>query len=322
MKIRSAAFNAALKNELSGRRLRLAAIRRQREREVYALIPELRALDEGTKARAFELGRQAMSEGSSRLLSEQAQAMIEKSTAEHRRLLREHGFDEDYLDLDCICPECRDTGRVNGELCKCVTQLAVTVAFADSGIRSDQTFEKFDLELQKDQRNRAAMKKIFDQAVNYADSFPENERRDILYFGMPGVGKSYLLNCIGARVLERGYSVLKLNSYELIRLTLDSLRASPEDRPDFTLPDLLIIDDLGTEPMIPNITIETLLSIICTRQEGGKATLFATNLSLSSNDPREQTVQDIYGERLSSRLMAPRTVKLQAVLTENLRFSV
>ena len=74
--------------------------------------------------------------------------------------------------------------------------------------------------------------------------------------------------------------------------------------------------------MIPNITIETLLSIVCRRQDAGKPTLYATNLSLTSGDPREQTIQDFYGERLASRLMAPRSVKLQAVLTENVRFSM
>lgn len=322
MKIRSAAFTQALKNELSARRLRIARLKKERENEVYSRIPELKKLDESTKSIAYDLGRQLMGSQNTKALSAAASAAIAEKRTEHARLLMEHGYPEDYLDPEYICPDCRDTGRIGEELCRCVTQLAVKTAFADSGIDREKCFERFDLNLQKEAKNRAAMKKILEQAVAYADSFPSNDKPDLLYFGMPGVGKTYLLNCIGARVLERGYSVLKLNSYELIRLTLDNLRSEPDARPDFTLPDLLIIDDLGTEPMIPNITIETLLSIICRRQDAGKPTLYATNLSMSSNDPNEQTIQDFYGERLASRLMAPRSIKLQAVLTENVRFSV
>lgn len=322
MKIRSAAFNQALKNELGNRRLRIARLKRERENEVYSRLPQLRSLDEDAKKTAFDLGRMLMGADDALALSEAALAAINEKRAEHERLLVENGYPADYLDPAFICPECRDTGRIGDQLCRCVTLLAVSTAFADSGIDPEKSFERFDLSLQKDERSRAAMKRILDQAIQYADSFPNNEKPDLLYFGMPGVGKTYLLNCIGARVLERGFSVLKLNSNELIRLTLDTLRASPEERPDFMLPELLIIDDLGTEPMIPNITIETLLSIVCRRQDSGKPTLFATNLSLSSNDPSEQTLQTVYGERFASRLMAPRTVKLQAVLTENVRLSV
>ncbi|MBR5948435.1 MAG: ATP-binding protein [Clostridia bacterium] len=322
MKIRSAAFNQALKNELNDRRLRIARLKKERENEVYSRIPELKKLDEETKKAAYDMGRELMGAEDANALGAAASAAIEERLAQHARILRAHGYPENYLDPEYICPDCRDTGRIGDELCRCVTQLAVNTVFADSGIDREKRFERFDLELQKDPRHRAAMKKILDHAIAYADAFPENEKPDLLYFGLPGVGKTYLLNCIGARVLERGYSVLKINSYELIQLTLDNLRAEPDARPDFTLPDLLIIDDLGTEPMIPNITIETLLSILCRRQDSGKPTLFATNLSLTSSDPHEQTMQDFYGERFSSRLMAPRIVKLQAVLTENVRLSM
>lgn len=40
-----------------------------------------------------------------------------------------------------------------------------------------------------------------------------------------------------------------------------------------------MIDDLGTEPMVPGITIETLFALINERQFSGKATVIATNLT-------------------------------------------
>ena len=146
---------------------------------------------------------------------------------------------------------------------------------------------------------------------------------------MTGVGKTYLINCIGCRLLTRGYSVLKISAGRLIDITMQTLRADESEKPDFILPDLLIIDDLGTEPMINNITIETLLSILCRRQDQNKATVIASNLAIADmgnrsdsadkQQIRAETISSRYGERFASRLMAPRTSKLQWIQTENVR---
>ena len=320
MKIKSYEVRRAIEDELASRRLEVKRIRQAREDEAYSAVPELKELDARMRSEAIRLGRTIMNSKSENA-SVEAELEIRLLQKKRAELLRSNGFSEDHLDFEYLCPDCRDTGRVNGELCRCVLQLAVNTAFEDSGIDRVQNFEAFDLSLQKEANNRSAMKKILDAAVAYADSFPDNEKKDILYFGMPGVGKTYLLNCIGARVLERGYSVLKINAHRLIRLTMDGFRSAPEDRPDFSMPDLLIIDDLGTEPMIPNITVETLLSLVCERQEMNKATLFATNLDIVSDGSGVETLQSRYGERFASRLIAPARVKIQGVLTENLRLS-
>ena len=107
-------------------------------------------------------------------------------------------------------------------------------------------------------------------------------------------------------------SVLKLSAYNLIGRILDTLHSDPSERPDFAMPELLIIDDLGTEPMVNNVTVECLLSIICERQDKGLATLFATNLDTEKLIER-------YGERIVSRLLSPRTVKIIPVETANVR---
>ena len=60
-------------------------------------------------------------------------------------------------------------------------------------------------------------------------------------------------------------------------------------------PDLLIIDDLGTEPVLRNVTKEYLLAVIQERMLKHKATLISTNLS-------PEQIFDRYGERLFSRI--------------------
>ena len=322
MRIKSAAFIKALNDELSDRQMRVKRLKEARTAEVYKTVPEMRMLDESLSAIVFDLGKQVMNSADPAEKKALAEKVIAEKKAERTRLLVEHGFSEDYLEPKCICPDCRDTGRIGKELCHCVTQLAVKAAFDDAGINANESFENFDLDLQKEPKNRKKMSKLLTEAIEYADNFPNFDQKDLVYFGPTGVGKTYLLNCIGGRVLKRGYSVLKINAYRLIQMTLDSLRSSPEDKPDFSIPDLLIIDDLGTEPMINTITVETLLSILCDRQDSGKATIFATNLDIiEDGDPpaKNETLETAYGERFVSRLMDPRRSRIRAVRTENVR---
>ncbi|MBO4879839.1 MAG: ATP-binding protein [Clostridia bacterium] len=319
MRIRSAAFITALNNELADRKRRISKLKKEREAEIYGKFPRIRELDESIRSIAFDMGKKAIESEDPSGIRALAESVIAEKKLVRDCLLREAGYTADYLDPQYFCEDCHDTGRIGAELCHCVVQLAVNTAFNDSGINASQNFSNFDLDLQKNKNSRKAMQLIYDYALRYANSFPNNERHDIVFFGPTGVGKTYLLNCIGGRVLSRGYSVLKINAHRLIQLTLDNLRTSPEERPDFIMPDLLIIDDLGTEPMIPNITVETLLSILSERQDLGKSTLFATNLEVLPDANGTETIQSTYGERFASRLMAPKNVFLRAVRTDNLR---
>ena len=320
MKIRSVALSRALTEEMSKRRRAMQRKEDVRYQEVCSHIPQIREMDNDLKCMTYDIGKRIMGNKGGDDVHETAQMFILSQQEERNKLLTQNGFPIDYLDKQYVCELCHDTGRIGRDLCKCVIQLAINTAFEDSGIDPKQSFENFDINLQKTPTDRIAMTKIRDAAITYADSFPDTEKRDLLYFGEPGVGKTFLVNCIGGRILKRGYSVLKLSAHRLIQLTLDTLRTDPIDRPDFILPDLLIIDDLGTEPMIRNITIETLLSILCQRQDMNKATVVSTNLDvLSSGSMPNDTIWSVYGERFASRLMAPKTVKIQAIHTENVR---
>lgn len=74
----------------------------------------------------------------------------------------------------------------------------------------------------------------------------------------------------------------------------------------------MIIDDLGTEPMINSVTRETLFSILNERQSARKATLWATNRSLDD-------ILASYGDRFFSRLVAPRETMVLRLEGDDLR---
>ena len=58
---------------------------------------------------------------------------------------------------------------------------------------------------------------------------------------------------------------------------------------------LLLVDDLGTEPLMRNITVEYLFLLINERMEAGLSTMVTTNLNPAQ-------ILERYGERVCSRL--------------------
>ena len=75
-----------------------------------------------------------------------------------------------------------------------------------------------------------------------------------------------------------------------------------------------MIDDLGTEPMLKNVTVEYLLLVIEERQTKGRATLVTTNLDTDGILLR-------YGERIYSRLSHKQRSKIIEMNGKDLRIN-
>lgn len=216
------------------------------------------------------------------------------------------GYSPEALRPRYHCPVCKDTGFVGSpvhEYCACI-KVALMRRLYDAANIGDETFENFDLRIFSDvpeektgksQRQTMAAYRSYCEA--YADAFPDVRRRNLLLTGPTGLGKTYLLNCISARLLDRGKAVLRLTAYRM----LDAMRRYHRGQDDgglelMTTAEVLVIDDLGTEPMLENITIEYLFTLLNERRANRLPTLVATNLT-----PRE--LQARYTERIFSRLM-------------------
>lgn len=306
-------FGKEVEGELSIRKNRSGRMLMEHKKNIsrnYPAIEELRreiseiSLDFADKIMASPKDADA--------LESLARQMLDTKEAQLREMLVNNGFPADYLEFKYVCEVCRDTGVADGQMCGCVKQLVINDMFSGSGINRVECFENFRHDLLSVPKEQRAMERIFEYCVNYADSFPNNDVQDLMLIGAPGIGKTFLLNSIGFRVLENGHSVLKITANRLVNTVLDSISDKEKGRPDFVLPELLIIDDLGTEPMIPNITIETILSIICERQDMRKSTVIATNKDVGS-------LQEDYGDRVLSRLISPNFVKMIRINTSSVR---
>ena len=270
-----------------------------RFRHVYEQLPELKALHEKIQALQLEQIKQA-------LTGEFDTAALHDLMETAEVMLTSAGYDADFLDPIHTCADCRDTGFLaNGTRCACFKKRVLedkldAARLTDSGI----SFEAFNLLLFDDtpmdggRSPRDFMRAVKNRCETYADSFPA-ARPILLLSGGIGLGKTYIAKCIMRRVIERGYTAAFYTAYRLFSLFhRDRLGENVDLDPIFRVP-LLIIDDIGTEPMTRNVTVEYFFDLINERLAQELHTIIVTNLPFHD-------IKDRYGERIHSRLMAER----------------
>jgi DNA replication protein DnaC len=106
------------------------------------------------------------------------------------------------------------------------------------------------------------------------------ERRDVLWLGPPGVGKSFLVQAIGYHALKAGYVVLYRSIFDLVRdfLRDESLIQEEKVLAKYLKPELLIIDDMGMK-QLPKRSGEYLFEVVMRRYET-RSTMMTSNRPL------------------------------------------
>ena len=282
-------------------RRRNEAEAQRRRSEVYARVPELEKLHAAIRALQLERIR-ATAQGEAFDADE-----IASLREEAAKLLTGTGFDAHYLDPIYTCPVCRDTGlKDDAQRCECFYRHQLDCKLDEAQLTDENVcFEKYNLSLfdntlpiENNKTQRDQMWKSKRLTENWANSFPSCSQI-LLLTGSAGLGKTYTARCIQRRVIERGFSAAYYTSYRLFSLFHSHRLGEDVDLdPVFTVP-LLIVDDLGTEPMTRNVTVEYLFDLINERIAAGLHTVIATNLAFHE-------IKSVYGDRIHSRLMDAR----------------
>jgi len=194
------------------------------------------------------------------------------------------------------CKKCNDTAFVANQFCSCV----IAYGLKDSKNICIPLVNFSDIDYKRfDKKHLERSKKVFADMQKLANKYPNNQRKIVTVLGSAGTGKTLLAGCTAKHLLSNGYSAVAITAFDFINRALKFHTTFNENKSDYLEPllisDLLIIDDLGTEGILKNITHEYLYSILAERIANNKLTLITTNLS-------KDGILERYGERIYSRL--------------------
>ena len=282
----------------------------ERRKEIYARLPVVRQLEAEIAERSVACAKKLL-EGDKSVLDRLKEDL--KDLREQKALIiRAAGYPDDYLELHYRCPDCRDTGLIDGRKCHCFLQAQMKLLHAQSNLEDVLERENFkalsyayydDTEIlpQLGITNAAYMRRVVAGCREFVRDF-DKKHDNLLFTGSTGVGKTFLTNCIARELMDDFHSVIYLTASDLFdvfsRNKFDYDNA--EDMKDmyrFILDcDLLIIDDLGTE-LNNSFTSSQLFYCINERMNMSRSTIISTNLTLAR-------LRDSYTDRVTSRIMS------------------
>ena len=282
----------------------------ERRKEIYARLPVVRQLEAEIAERSVACAKKLL-EGDKSVLDRLKEDL--RDLREQKALIiRAAGYPDDYLELHYRCPDCRDTGLIDGRKCHCFLQAQMKLLHAQSNLEDvleRENFKALSYEYYDDTEilpqlgitNAAYMRRVVAGCREFVRDF-DKKHDNLLFTGSTGVGKTFLTNCIARELMDDFHSVIYLTASDLFdvfsRNKFDYDNA--EDMKDmyrFILDcDLLIIDDLGTE-LNNSFTSSQLFYCINERMNMSRSTIISTNLALAR-------LRDSYTDRVTSRIMS------------------
>lgn len=310
--------------ELSLERRRNAneMIESERRDKIRREFPQIAAL---TDEREKLIRRSILGMLQQKSTSENIPQKMEELSSEIRKALFENGFPEDYLEPIYSCSVCQDRGYVGETVrtaCTCLQKIYQEKLRNEIGLKrcANETFESFREELLSDKKDpqygcsqREVTLMIRKRCERWTDEWPDQKPRDLVLSGKSGLGKTFLMHAMANRLIEKGVNVLLVSAYQFFDTARKCYFGQENDSlDDYFQADILMIDDLGSEPMMQNITVEQLFNMINERRNHDLATVFSTNLSL--NELKER-----YTERIASRLSDRHSVMFLEFIGQDIR---
>ena len=221
--------------------------------------------------------------------------------------LKSHHISPRKLFPQYQCKICEDKGIANGKMCKCLAE-EINLRLS----KNLSTYNKFHtFSMVNSNKMTENTSRIFNEMYAWCENFP-NEIVNINLLGDVGTGKTFLLECICSKLIEKGKNALFLTAFDFNEECRKYHTGQPNTLDNIMNCDALFIDDLGTEPVLKNITAEYLYNVVNLRQTRCKPTLISTNLGL-------EAIMLRYGERTFSRLVNKQVARTYLILGKDKR---
>ena len=279
----------------------------ERRKAFMAANPEYAELEREIAQTSIRLTRVMLS-GQKDITDTVAQIRNSNLAMQQRQLaiLRSQGCPDDYLQPKYHCPQCGDTGFIDGKMCACFKEILRKMAYEELNRTTPLelcSFQSFSLDFypEKAQSSNLSPRQIMEgvkrHCWEYANSFTL-QSANLLFQGGVGLGKTHLSLAIAGRVISKGYGVIYGSAQNFFN-TIESEHFGRGEDKQYTLDllkgcDLLILDDIGTE-FITQFTAAVFYDIINTRLLRRRPTIISTNLSIDGLKTR-------YDDRITSRI--------------------
>ena len=301
-----------LQRQYDARQLRNQRVLQERRAKIFAKYPRLKELEALTASASVHHARHLLDGDDSAL--EQLRLQLACYRKERAAILVSAGVDENYFEPPYLCPDCKDTGFVDGRRCHCFEQAAIDLVYTQSKIRSilqEENFSHFCLDYYSDTKKNSATGLTYRETARNAviESLAfirqfDKEFHNLFLYGDTGTGKTFLSNCIAKELLDTGHSVIYFTAFQLFDI-LEKNKFQKDSKAEASMQhmfdcDLLIVDDLGTE-LANTFTVSQLFLCLNERILRKKATIISTNLGIDQ-------LSTIYSERIFSRIVSSYTM--------------
>lgn len=275
---------------------------RKKKEALYQRIPELSSLDNEINRMGVALTRATIAND----LDKTTKIRQTMNDLEAKKIALS-GNNQTLLSHSYYCSICKDTGILPDGICQCLNQCLAEISFSSYDLKTQarlETFESFDLNYYPDQPTspgssspRTNARNIKLNMLGYCKAF-ETIHENFLFTGPPGVGKTFMSNCIVNKLTEKGYSIVYVTAAHLVSSIQDQIFKEKKTAAHIFEPlllcDLLIIDDIGAE-FSSEYSQKQLYEVIDSRLNAEKNMIISSNLSLLK-------INEMYDERLSSRI--------------------
>lgn len=308
-----------IKIEYERRRKAAIDTRFEHENEIYAKVPEIAELDNKIRSLGVKYNKRILLGGHEKPGDMLYQ--LDCLREEKKRLLKENGYPENYLETKYQCEKCGDTGYTEtekgSEKCSCYRQQLLDYTFSRSNLKITQieNFSTFDFDyypntvdeskygINISPRENIAL--IRGKCQQFVNEFERPDEGGLFFSGPTGTGKTFMINCIAMELVKKGVTILYQSAPSLFDIISNHRQSSFRDNYDsreydyISDVDLLIIDDLGTESPSAARYAE-LLTILNKRQTNNLVkpckTIISTNIGL-------KMLREYYDERIISRII-------------------
>ena len=186
------------------------------------------------------------------------------------------------------CKICHDNGYIDGQMCKCLKKEISKILLEESGFTNLETFESAIKTCEPEQTM------TYEKMERWCT---KDSKYNLIYlYGNVGSGKTFLTKCMANKFIEDGKVIKLVTAFNMNQDFKEFKKTMNEDLLNkYLSPEVLFVDDLGTETKYKDVTIEYLYLVINERKMKNLKTIITSNL-------HPDNLLNQYDERICSRI--------------------